>query len=453
MIDILALLPCLCPHLNATTVRQLSRIILAMLAMTGRVTMLGLSRWAGKGGSYRTVQRFFYTGIPWGIVFWAFFRHHVFDPQDHYLLAGDECVVTKSGKKTYGLDRFFSSLYGKPVPGLSFFALSLISRQQRRSYPTMVEHMVRSEAEHAATHAQKTSHQTPTGKNNAKKRKPGRPQGSKNKDKTAVILNPELQRIHAMIEKQLKLIGTMIPLRHMVLDGHFGNHPALQMVNACGLSLISKLRHDAALYFPYDGPYAGRGPRRKYGKKIDDRNIPVKYLKHTTVEDHIETRISQAQMLHKEFAQRLNVVIIVKTHLKTKKCAHVVLFSSDLDLGYEHLIDFYSLRFQIEFNFRDAKQYWGLEDFMHVQQTAVSNAANVSLFMVNVAHVLLRPFRRGHPQFGVLDLKAYFRGHKYVAEILQLLPENPEPIIMEQIVDQIAGIGSIHSSGPVLNSS
>ncbi len=49
--------------------RQLSRIILALLAMTGRVTMLGLSRWAGKGDSYRTIQRFFYTAIPWGIVF------------------------------------------------------------------------------------------------------------------------------------------------------------------------------------------------------------------------------------------------------------------------------------------------------------------------------------------------------------------------------------------------
>jgi putative transposase len=61
MIDIVALLPCLCPHLNATTVRQLSRIIFALLAMTGRVTMLGLSRWAGKGGSYRTIQRFFDT--------------------------------------------------------------------------------------------------------------------------------------------------------------------------------------------------------------------------------------------------------------------------------------------------------------------------------------------------------------------------------------------------------
>jgi len=52
-----------------TTLRQWSRIALAMLVMTGRVTMLGLSQWAGKGGSYRTVQRFFATVIPWATLF------------------------------------------------------------------------------------------------------------------------------------------------------------------------------------------------------------------------------------------------------------------------------------------------------------------------------------------------------------------------------------------------
>lgn len=453
MIDIVACLQCTCPHMTLTTMRQLSRIILALLAMTGRVTMLGLSRWAGKGGSYRTVQRFFYTVIPWGIVFWAFFRHHLFDPQDHYLLGGDECVVTKAGKKTYGLDRFFSSLYGKPVPGLSFFVLSFISTRKRRSYPMRVEQMVRSEAEKAATEDKKTSQKTAKCKKKAQKGKPGRPKGSKNKDKTVVTLNPELQRIQDMTQKLLKLIGTVIPLSHLVLDGHFGNHPALHMVRGCGLHLTSKLRHDAALYFPYKGSYAGRGPRRKYGNKLDYSNIPLRYLKQSSVEDNIRTDIYQAQMLHKEFAQPLNIVIIVKRNLKTHKRAHAVLFSSDLELGYAQLIDDYSLRFQIEFNFRDAKQYWGLEDFMNVQQTAVHNAANLSLFMVNVAHVLLRPFRQANPHFGALDLKAYFRGHKYVAEILKLLPENPEPIIMEQIVEQITGIGSIHSSAPVLNSS
>jgi putative transposase len=453
MIDIVALLPCLCPHLNATTVRQLSRIIFALLVMTGRVTMLGLSRWAGPGGSYRTLQRFFYTVVPWGIVFWVFFRHHLFDPQDRYIAAGDECVVTKSGKKTYGVDHFFSSLYGKPVPGLAFFTLSLISTNKRSSYPMRVEQIVRSDDERTATQANKASRKAAQEKKKIKKGKPGRPKGSKNKNKTAVTLTPELLRIQAMIEKLLQLIGVLIPLRHLVLDGHFGNHPAFHMVRSCDLHVISKLRHDAALYFPYEGPYAGRGPRRKYGNKMHYAHIPRRSLQQQSVQDHIQTDIYQAQMLHKEFAEPLNVVIIVKTNLKTHKRTHAVLFSSDLELGSEQLIDDYSLRFQIEFNFRDAKQYWGLEDFMNVQSTAVHNAANLSLFMVNVIQVLLQPFRRDHPDVGILDLKAYFRGLKYVAETLKFLPENPEPIVMEQIVDHITRLGSIHSPGPVLNSS
>ena len=46
-------------HLHTkTTWRQLATIVEAMLAMTGRVTMLGISRWTEVGGSYRTIQRF-----------------------------------------------------------------------------------------------------------------------------------------------------------------------------------------------------------------------------------------------------------------------------------------------------------------------------------------------------------------------------------------------------------
>jgi len=67
------------------------------------------------------------------------------------------------------------------------------------------------------------------------------------------------------------------------------------------------------------------------------------------------------------FAFALNVVIILKTNLLTQFQAHVILFSTDLDLGYAKIIKFYNLRFQIEFNFRDAKQYWGLEDFTSSQ--------------------------------------------------------------------------------------
>src|SRR6476646_5914410 len=147
MFDILALLQCLLPQIKVTTMRQMSQIIMAMLAMSGRMTMLGISRWAGIGGSYRTVLRFFHTVIPWATVFWVFFRRHLFCPEDVYLLAGDEVVISKSGKETYGLDRFFSSLLSKPITGLSFFTLSLVSVNQRHSFPIQIEQVIKSEIE------------------------------------------------------------------------------------------------------------------------------------------------------------------------------------------------------------------------------------------------------------------------------------------------------------------
>ena len=89
MPDLMSLLVCLSPLLSATSIRQLSRIVLGLLALSGRVTLLGISRWSGPGGSYRTVQRFFGTVIPWASVLWVFFRHHLFEAGDVYLLAGD----------------------------------------------------------------------------------------------------------------------------------------------------------------------------------------------------------------------------------------------------------------------------------------------------------------------------------------------------------------------------
>lgn len=443
MLDIIALLVCLHPEMTMTTIRQFSRIALAMLAMTGRVTMLGISRWTGDGGSYRTVQRFFATVIPWASLFWVFFRTHLFQRDDVYLLGGDETVVTKAGKHTHGLDRFFASLYGKSVPSLAFFTLSLISTQQRRSFPLAVEQVVRTPEETAAARAKQTATVLPTP---VPKRKPGRPKGSTTKAKTTVALTPELSRIQTMILQLLQRIGGLVPLTYLVMDGHFGNNHALQMAQQCSLQLISKLRADSALYLPYEGPYAGRGPRRIYGDKIKPRAMLERFLCQTTLEDGIETRIYQLQARHKTVAQPLNVVIILKTNLKTQAVAHLILFSSDLALPWDQLIDYYCLRFQLEFNFRDAKQYWGLEDFMNINPTAVENAANLALFMVNLVERVLQDVRQRQGACSVLDLKADCRGAKYVEETIKLLPETPEPVLLERIFAKIAGIGRIHAA-------
>ena len=100
MPDIMSLLACLSQCLDPTTLRQLRRVTEAILSMTGRVTMLGIARWAGEGGSYRTIQRFFNTTLSWGMLHWLLLRHHLLEKDEVLVMGGDEVVVTKAGKKT-----------------------------------------------------------------------------------------------------------------------------------------------------------------------------------------------------------------------------------------------------------------------------------------------------------------------------------------------------------------
>lgn len=433
MPDIMVLFACLSQCLEPTPLRQLGRVIEAMLAISGRVTMRGLSRWSGKGGSYRTLQRFFTTSLNWCHLQWLLIRQYLLDADEVVVMSGDYVVVTKAGKTTYGLDRFFSSLYGKAVPGLCFLSLSLLSVKRRTSYPVVTE-QVKKPCETAAQ-------VQPTKKSRGRR---GRPQGSKNRNRWEVELSPSLRFIQEHIKSLLKQIGEAFQVVYFIFDGELGHNDALQMVRQVGLHLVSKLRYNSVLYFPYTGPYAGRGPRRKYGKKLDYKHIPSAYLQATSIDEGIETNIYQLALWHKKFAEMLNVVVIVKTNLQTHKTAHVVLFSSDLTLSYAQLIDYYRLRFQLEFNFRDAKQYWGLEDFMSVNERSVYNSANLAMFMVNVSQALMRPMRAQWPAFSVNDLKAWFRGRKYVVETLKLLPEMPDTIFIDQVVSQMAALGRVN---------
>jgi putative transposase len=424
------------PILNRTLLNQLILIAEAMIAMSGRVTMLGLSRWTEKGGSYRTIQRFFSTEISWPSIKWQLARcHHLQDKESVKLVAGDTSTVTKSGKKTYGIGRFFSSLYGKSVPGIEFLTLSVIDVNSRTSSPIITKQVIKSEVKvpDKKTNKKKTS---------TKKGKPGRPQGSKNKNRKDVELSKYLLFVQATLNTLLSLINTDISVVYFVFDGAFGNNEALQMARKCNLHLVSKLRYDSALFLPFMGKYKGRGPRRKYGKKLDCHHLASRYLKSSSVEDDIRTCIYQAQVWHKLFVDMLNVVIITKTHLKTGTTSHVILFSSDLELVWDKMIEYYQLRFQIEFNFRDAKQFWGLEDFMNIKQTQVYNAANLSLFMVNLSQALLQ---KKSAKFGqsINDLKSWFRASKYVQRTLKLLGKNPDPILIESLTIQISQMGRV----------
>ena len=139
MSDIVALLHCLTPYLSNTTMRQLKQVVFAVLCIPDRVTMLSMARWTERGGSYRTIQRWYHTPLDWAGILWAIVRIHLLEPEGEYLLAGDEVVISKAGKATHGRGRFYSSLAQRPINSVSFMAVSLIDVQARRSYPLQVE--------------------------------------------------------------------------------------------------------------------------------------------------------------------------------------------------------------------------------------------------------------------------------------------------------------------------
>ena len=112
---------------------------------------------------------------------------------------------------------------------------------------------------------------------------------------------------------------------------------------------ISKLRFDSAFYIPYKGEYAGHGAPKKYGNKVNFQAIPEEYLYATEHEKEMDTKIYQIERRYKKFKDALNVVIICKENRNTGKQGQVILFSTDLTLESDKIIEYYRLRFQIEF--------------------------------------------------------------------------------------------------------
>ena len=213
--------------------------------------------------------------------------------------------------------------------------------EKRKAYPIASEQTVRSEAKKVVIKTKS--------KKRHKKAK-GRPKGSLNKDKKQLDLSPELLRINGLLAKTLKLLRQFVKLKYLALDGHFGHNQAVLMTVLNGLHLISKLRKDSALCEMFEGEYGGKGRKTEFGNRLEYENLPQKYWKKGKREGEIITNYYQGIFLHRNFGMKLNVVIIERIDVQTKKIGNAILFSSDLELGWEKLLEYYSLRFQIEFN-------------------------------------------------------------------------------------------------------
>ena len=238
-----------------------------------------------------------------------------------------------------------------------------------------------------------------------------------------------------------------MPLFYFVGDGYYGNRSGCKVCIDNKLDLISTLRKNAGLYFNYTGIQKSRGRKKKYGQRVDYTNLSYNHLVYEDSTEEWATYIYQIKAWNKRIPYYLlNVVVLVAYDKVADRWARQLYFSTDLTLDYQTLMNYYHLRAQIELNFRDAKQYFGLSDFKNITKRTVTNAIGLSFLMVNISKVLLERYETlsGDKNLSIQDLKAYFRGIKYVEEVIKNIQNGQDFIFNDADYLEIAKVGAVN---------
>ncbi len=89
----------------------------------------------------------------------------------------------------------------------------------------------------------------------------------------------------------------------------------------------------------------------------------------------------------------VRVVVVVNTKDKEKP-RYVILFSTDTELSATAIFRYYKARFQIEFIFRDAKQFAGFSDCQARDKEALHFHFNAAVTVVNLARLMAQAEQR-----------------------------------------------------------
>lgn len=425
--------------MTAANVKQLADIIQCFYCVRYGTTTRSLSRYSSH--SLRSLFRFLQGDHSWIAIRLSLLKAFVFGEGLHFIAAADEVVEGKSGKLSHGLSRFYSSIAGKPIAGVCFFGLSLIEVGQRRSYFIGAKQVVYSPQDQQRIAEQKTKRKAAKqraaqGESLPKGRKKGSPNKARSENITA-----SFRAFQGLWQETMRLLKQYLPLlrlTHLVADSAYGTLDYLTLAQQQGLHLISRLASNAALYQVHAGVYGGKGRKRLYGDKWKLTDMDSAYLKASREHQGYRYAFYQFQAYSKSIAgTKLNVVLLKTIRLKDNKESINVFFSDDLTLDYSTMMDYYALRFQIEFDFRDAKQHFGLSDFKNYKEQNLTNFVNLSLLMCLVSKILLEEYRPklAIGQLSILDLKILFSARNTAKKLFKLTQNQPNTIFNEHFCD------------------
>jgi hypothetical protein len=292
----------------------------------------------------------------------------------------DCSFISKSGKQTYGLDYFYNGSASKSEKGLEISVIAIVDVDTHQGYTLSVQQTAAKESVPVTTKALAQDKTKPVAQKLAKQSK----KASKPSKKSPGIELQEVTRIDAYLQ-QLKNTQP------------YG-------VGELGLHVVGKLRVDANLRHNFTGEQRLRGARRKYGDKVDLNDVTclnwVQDLKPNL-------KLYTAVVWHVSLKRQVRIAYISDTR-KPDKVGHVVLFSTDLNLCAYDIFCFYKARFQIEFIFRDAKQFTGLSDCQARSEHKLDFHFNASLTALNLAKFDAQQRHQGDQPF-VFSMASYKR--------------------------------------------
>ena len=374
--------------LSKAQCRFLTVLLPALLVVRGKVNFVNLSRYCGL--HERTLRRQFRAAFDWPL-FNRLALAPVTAAGGAHIVALGASFVKKSGKKTYGLDRFFNGCLGRVQKGLEVSLVSLIDVATNTAYALSVRQTPPSGA-------------TPPGAT--------MPPGETRMDFY-------LKHLQGVVE-QGALPGSV---RYGVFDGAFAKQKFVDGVCELGLQVVSKLRCDADLRHLYTGPQKKRGRRKLYDGKVDFTDLS-RWHDAGAVEPHLHLYTVVAH--HQSLRRVLRVVLLV-CDKEPAKPRYVLLFSSDVALSAAEIVRFYKARFQMEFWFRDAKGWTGLEECQARDEKALHFHFNASLSAVNLAKLHAHQTRSEAPvqthQRSVFSL-ASWKQRAFNEHLLETFMEN-----------------------------
>lgn len=327
-----------------------------MLAVRGRVNFRNLARYSTY--SERTHHRQFQAAFD----FPSFNRRaiaQVTTASSVLLLAQDATFIRKSGKHTYGLDRFWNGCAHRNERGMELSAIALLDVARRTAYPLSAQ-------------------QTPPRPSNALSA------SSKQAAAAQTSAEPEQTRMDFYLQHLSETVPCLPEqVRYAVFDGAFAKQRFVAGVRRLDLHLISLLRVDANLRYLYTGAQKGRGRRKAFDGKVNFADLArLEAVGEVAPQMTLYTGVVNSVSLKRNVR-----ICVVLNRTKPAQPRYVVLFSTDCELSARTIYDYYTLPFQIEFLFRDAKQFTGLNDCQARDQKALHFHFNMALAAVGVTKI------------------------------------------------------------------